>query len=292
MANDFPVQTKQLLNRILTRLNGEDRRRVRDALFSTEENNLPLQEFLFTTPGAGTWSKPQGVGTWIEVWGCGSGPGGGSGRKGAAGTQRAGGRVAPSAIPQLLGVFRASEFPNSISFTIAAGGLGGASQTTNSTDGNAGAAGADTTVVISGTSCVCTGGTTGGSGGQTATYVESTNLFSINSTIPFRLANNSREGGSISTANALVLAPVASQSALLTAQPEGANAVRLFPGGPFKLVGANPRGGAASLTGNAQKGGDGILGIAGAGGGAAVDSVGNSGAGGNGGDGFVYIAIY
>jgi hypothetical protein len=123
-------------------------------------------------------------------------------------------------------------------------------------------------------------------------YTENANLFSINSTTPFRFANNSKEGGSISAANALVTAPFVNQSPLLTTQSEGANAVRLAPNSQFKLIGANPRGGAASLTGNAQKGGDGILGIAGAGGGAAVDSVGNSGAGGNGGDGFVYIAIY
>lgn len=291
-SDNFTTNQKQLSNRILAQMDSEKRRRVRALIGQTEQPGSPVAEYLFDTAGAGTWTKPD-FGSRIEIWGCGSGAGGGSGRKGANGALRAGGRAGGSGTPRLLGVFDRTPFPSSISFNIGAGGVGGAVQATNSTNGVAGSPGNNTTVTIAGTEITLPGGT-GGVGGAATSYSENTNVNAVSVTLPFRswVESPDTPGGSVSAANALVAPPLTFQSALIPVQPAGADAVRTAPGLLSKYVGALPRGGAASITGNAQKGGDGILGIGGAGGGASVDDVGNSGAGGRGGDGFVYIAVY
>ncbi len=289
----FNRSEKQKSNRILNQMDGEKRRRVRDlASLTASSRDNPLATYLLTTPGAGTWSKPD-FGTKVEVWACGGGPGGGSGRKGAAASIRGGGTQGTSSVPRLLGIFNASDFPSSISFDIGAGGAGGAAQTTNSTNGNNGVAGGNTTVTINGYTYTLVGGAVGGGG--TAVQRSSTvpAVFNVEFSSVFRYLNTTGPGGDALADNSLI-APTIIPSPPSDPLP-GANATfdASIPG-PFPVTSllTPARGGAASITGNAQKGGDGVLGIGGAGGGGATDSVGDSGAGGRGGDGFVYIIVY
>lgn len=110
--------------------------------------------------------------------------------------------------------------------------------------------------------------------------------------LPFRFVTQAGSGGGINDANEIVPPNPAARSFYLPEVQPGDDGIAQAPQGGFTDPGAAPRNGLSSVTGNAQKGGDGVLGMGGAGGGAAVDGVGNSGAGGRGGDGFVYIAIY
>src|SRR6478752_10832162 len=100
---------------------------------------LNLQVF----SGNGTWTKPPQAGT-VRVVLLGAGGGGGSGRRGAAGTPRKGGSGGGGGgLTDTL--FDGDDLPATVAVTIGAGGPGGVSVTTNSTDGNAGSNGGVTT---------------------------------------------------------------------------------------------------------------------------------------------------
>lgn len=112
-----------------------------------------------------TWNKPAGLKE-VLVLAVGAGGGGGSGRRGAASSQRSagggggGGAMVWRRIP-------AASLASSETITIGAGGPGGAAQTADSSNGNAGTIGGDTsfgTLVIADGGGSGAAGSTGGSG--------------------------------------------------------------------------------------------------------------------------------
>lgn len=110
---------------------------------------------------SGTWTKP--AGSLVQVTLVGGGGGGGSGRRGAAATVRSGGGGGgPAGLSSYT--YRASELPATVAVTIPASVGGGASVTTDDTNGAAGTAGGTGTF---GVYLRAAGG--GGGGGGTAT---------------------------------------------------------------------------------------------------------------------------
>lgn len=98
---------------------------------------------LDTFAATGTWTKPAGA-KWHEVFLVGSGAGGGSGRRGAGGTNAFSGAGGGGGA-RALGTFASSALGATEPVAIGAAGVGGAAVTTDDTDGNPGTAAADTT---------------------------------------------------------------------------------------------------------------------------------------------------
>ena len=295
---------KQTANRTLTKLDSEKRRKIRELIGEVGASALnPIAEYLFDAAGNYTFDNPR-IGSQIQIWFAGGGAGGGSGRKGAASSLRGGGQGGgASAVTRLALPISINDFPSQISMVVGAGGAGGAAQATNSTNGSIGSVGQDTTITINGSTAQAPGSVATGAAGTnnaTASGMSEANAFlagapnaSVLGTSPFsRWVTSRMNGGSIGTDDVVTDPSPNARSAQVPLATPGANALRYFGDTPFNQAAASPRGGSATLTGNAQNGGDGILGLGGAGGGAATDDEGNSGAGGRGGDGFVYIAVY
>jgi len=293
----FTPRERQKSNRVLSQMDGEKRRRVRKLATTTASSREnPLATYLYTTPGPGSWTKPD-FGTKVEIWACGGGGGGGSGRKGAVGTIRGGGAGGAGGAPAYLGTYDIAEFVNQVTFDIGAGGAGGAPQTTNSTNGSAGAAGGDTTITVGGRQWVSFGANAGGVGGSTSATATTpvVDNSSVNFSSIFRFSAALAPGGNV-IADESLTGPLLARSmfGVETPSPGSDGVLSSSDSGPFPLhpLVSAPRGGLASVTGNGQKGGDGVLGLGGSGGGAATNDVGDSGAGGRGGDGFVYFIVY
>src|SRR5262245_52289010 len=92
---------------------------------------------VYNTPGVFTDDVPDGVvGGWVAV--AGAAGGGGSGRRGAAGSVRCGGQGgAPGGFVRGVWI-DAAAWGDSYTVTIAAGGTGGAAVTADDTNGNPG----------------------------------------------------------------------------------------------------------------------------------------------------------
>src|SRR5581483_3181472 len=100
----------------------------------------PVDIQIFT--GNGTWTKPAGAKS-VLVQLIGGGAGGGSGRRGAAGTVRGGGSGGAGAgIAEKT--FPASVLGATETIIVGTGGTGGAAQTVDNTDGNDGNGGNST----------------------------------------------------------------------------------------------------------------------------------------------------
>jgi hypothetical protein len=95
----------------------------------------------FTT--SGTWTKPASANfVMVEVWGAGGG--GGSGTRQAVGTNAYGGS-AGSGGSYYSRLFKASDLSSTVAVTVGAGGTGGTAITVDSTVGNPGTSGGNTT---------------------------------------------------------------------------------------------------------------------------------------------------
>jgi len=96
-----------------------------------------------SSSGTFTWTKPAGA-KLVMVYLCGGGGGGGSGYRGATTVARfGGGSASGSAI--YFGVINADVLTPTVTVTIGAGGTGGAAQTVDSSNGNNGTTGGNTT---------------------------------------------------------------------------------------------------------------------------------------------------
>ena len=103
---------------------------------------------------------------WWEVWSAGHG--GGSGRRGASGTNRYGGGSGGGGGYTKSPFFKIADLGGagtSVTQTIGAGGTGGAAVTTDNTDGNAGSAGGGSIISITNKLTINASGGTGGGGG-------------------------------------------------------------------------------------------------------------------------------
>lgn len=264
-----------------------------------------------------TWTNPSpSTAKRVFVKLIGGGAGGGSGRKGAAGTNRYGGSGgAPGATVETW--FLTTDLASTISVTIGAGGGGGASVTTDSTDGNNGTAGGTTT--FSTVSAV--GGLAGVRGTATSANQpggkSSSCLFGLTSAASLAAGSGSNTtgasvaasvasfptggggGGGLNTSNTTASGGTggglgeSTYLQLVAGGTAGAAGNNGGNGNSARGVGTGGGGGGSSASGNAGAGGNGGgYGSGGGGGGASTDAVGNSGAGGNGAGGYALIITY
>jgi hypothetical protein len=130
---------------------------------------------------SGTWSKKPWAKR-INLFMRGAGAGGGSGRRGAAGTARSGGLGGfAGATFSLTDYLLPSKLPDTVTVTIGAKGTGGIAQTVDSTNGNDGTAGGDTTF---GSLFVAAGGLKGPGGTNAITQTRASSVFAKGTTPP------------------------------------------------------------------------------------------------------------
>lgn len=270
---------------------------------------------------SGTWTKP----SWakkVTVLCVAGGCGGGSGRRCATTAARAGGSGGQSHGMHTM-IFDASQLSSSVSYTVGAGGAGGASVTVNDTNGNPGFAGGYSSfgsyirfgIASSGGG----GGTTsngsatfssgvsgplftfwgfgGGSRGETGTTPTPTSPSTNNWQITGGCGGAGQAANVTTTVNGGAGGSTdgtyfyQSSTAGGSGGTDGGNASNgnTFTYAPLGIILGTGGGGGSYKTGQATgNGGNGVYG-AGGGGGAASDNGFNSGAGGNGGDGFIVI---
>jgi hypothetical protein len=279
--------------------------------------NTGVEFTVDTITSTSTWVKPDWAKK-VTVFLLGGGSGGGSGRRGSTTVNRTGGGGGAGS-GYWSAQYEASTLPATVLVTIGQGGLGGASVTTDDTDGNAGQSGGATSFG----SYLTTGTTTGGDGGDTSTGTSGGNMILALSTFLAQQRGSQGDGGWPSTSpsstgqkyldGSLGGGGGAGASASNTTTANGGtsqptNWLTTYPtwlfgaGGTnggnggngsnnqtgYLLFGSSGGGGSyktGQATGNGGNGGNG----AGGGGGAASDNGFNSGAGGNGGNGLCII---
>lgn len=281
------------------------------------------------TSGSGTWTINAKT-VWVKAFLWGGGGSGGSGRKGTTAAAGGGGGGAPGEISVIEGP--ASVFTGGLSYTVAAATTGGASQTTDATNGNPGSFGNSTTLG----SIVALGGNAG-SGGTATTSTGGALIQGQQNFGVFLAASVGVAGGGGTAANPPNLNPVGSVgNGLLTAgggaggsggnsvTPQqapsgsaqvnanntilvaaaaggiasgtinGANANAPYAAGG--MFGSGLGGGGGGGSNGVLNGGNGGNGSApsggGAGGGGGISTATNSGAGGNGAPGQIVIIEY
>lgn len=273
---------------------------------------LPPQVDTYQTPGSFTWTKPANAVS-HDIIVCGSGGGGGSGMRGAAGTVRCGGGGGSGGVRNAWLGIPSGELADTLTGTILAGGAGGASSAADDTPGSAGGIVSTSYNNIgeylgrngmggAGGSAVNGPGGGGGIGtnsggaastaGGAGTYGGYTNYLN---------AFGAASGGGVTSAN------VGSNGGVGYVRAEFAGSTLVggtggAVGGPGRTntytypdvplqPGTGGSGGGGGSAGAGGAGGDGVLGGGGAGGGASVNGF-PSGAGGRGGDGYVQVITY
>ncbi len=247
---------------------------------------------------------------------CGGGSGGGSGRRGAAASARFGGGGG-SPGNWNLGSLRVSLLTSPLSVVVGAGGTGGAAVTADSTSGNVGSTGGDTSLSNGATTYAIAKGNTGGSGGTASAGTGAgvtTNLTlrpvgsgGASSTTGSAASGQSGTagsgggGGGIDASDVIRSGGSGGQGSLAapTATSGGTAGTSGATGGnggtpsntDFQSGGSGGGGGGSSITTTAGSGGNGSRGGGGGGGGASVNGQ-TSGAGGNGGDGFIHLTVW
>jgi hypothetical protein len=270
--------------------------------------DVDVQEFT----ADGTWNKPTGDYSLAKIFVVGGGGAGGSGRRGAASTTRtaggAGGGGSVTCITIPFAQLSASEI-----VTVGLGGTGGAAVTVDSTDGNPGTSGGQSSF---GTVAVADGGLNGGAGSTVAGaggLISQGFSFSGGNGPASQAAGGAGtagagvnsytggggSGGGISSSNNMAGAGAggvgAAYTSAITAAQQGAafgdsgtNATQVTTVAGF-YAGNGGAGGLPFNAGNAGAGGNGAPKGGGGGGGGAVLNAYNSGAGGAGGNGYVCV---
>jgi hypothetical protein len=259
----------------------------------------------------------------IEIFAIGAGGGGGSGRKGAANSARYGGGGGGSGGVMLITRQVSDLSTRTLTITVGQGGAGGASVTTDDTNGNSGSVANDTSIVIGSQTYYASRGGPGGGGTSTASSggsagnAQYTGVAGGSGSVSAAPAGNNATsftasggpaGGGVSTSNVaydggqgraqgwFVSGASVAASGGTAPGGNGTNASAAYTGGLSNSVGGSGGGGAgnANASGNGGNGGNGAnYGGPGAGGGACTNGTGNaSGAGGSGGEGFVRITVW
>ena len=287
-------------------------------------NGFPAGSWSFSAAGAsvvqtftssGTWTKPAGA-VAVDVVVISAGGGGGSGRKAGVASQASGGGGGGGGSYSFRNISTAL-LGATESVTVGSGGTGGASVTVNSTNGNIGVAGGNSSfgawiqVTGGGGAGAATNtngpagsgsssramfqggnGSAGGAGAGTLTGGSNVNISGAGGGAGGGLPAAATVGFTGSTGGTCLGSWFSGGTANGGAiGGNGASAPNVAAG--FAASGSAGGGGGSSVTGNAGNGGNGgLYGGAGGGGGAGLDSVGNSGAGGNGADGIVVVTTY
>lgn len=273
------------------------------------------------TGGGGTWSGtlPEWVQV-LDIYILASGSGGGSGRRGAAGSNRSGGAGGISGPQQHIINVPVSAFGRNLSIVVGAGGAGGAAQTTDDTVGNDGSNGANSSVTGNWTMvAVNVGGTTGRGGllgtstpnnptgpqaGNTVNITGGGNGSSGNGGNQSLVATTHNFGGAggggvstgdvsgvggayVNVSSGVIVINQFAVTLTTNNAPAGTNGVN--GSSPHNLlIGIGGTGGGGNNAGPGGNGGNGYRGGGGGGGGGCTNGF-NSGAGGNGGNGYVRI---
>lgn len=270
---------------------------------------------VYATAGTFTWTKPENAKS-VNVVVISGGGGGASGRKAGVTSQASGGGGGGGGSYSVRDI-AAAILGSTETVVVGSGGTGGASVTVNTTNGNAGVNGGNSSfgawIQVS-----------GGGGAAAATTASGPAGASSSARAMFQGANGSAGGagaGVLSSGSNMTVGGAgggaggglpASATVGFTGSSGGTQLGSWLTGGTasggtiggnggsapsvtigFTASGSAGAGGGSSVTGNAGNGGNGgLYGGGGGGGGAALDGVGNSGAGGNGAQGIVIVTTY
>ncbi|MCE5310439.1 MAG: hypothetical protein LLG20_22610 [Acidobacteriales bacterium] len=274
--------------------------------------------------GVWTWTPPA-TAKLFRVTLVSGGAGGGSGRCGAAGTNRFGGGGGAPGVLTIIDIPVSYLPAGAWTITVGAGGAGGAAQSTPDSDGLTGSVGGETKIAIGSTLIAMAlsagsgtpgrgGTTTSGTGGSTSSHISTINPNALigmiggngssgngDSRVGGPYCTGGGGGGGLNTSNNIGRGGVGTPT--LAGYAYGSGISQTHPGagvdggtgGESNIVPRIPvsGGGVGGNGGFANPGGrgrDGVRGGGGGGGGAGTNG-GASGAGGNGGNGFVRIEI-